>query len=237
MKLEHLKRILEAAIFAVGHPLTLDALLKLFSEHKEQPTKEEVKKALECIAKDCESRGVALKQLASGYQFQSKQDYAPWMQHLWEEKAPRYSRALLETLALIAYRQPITRGEIEEVRGVAVSTHIIRTLMEREWVKVVGQKEVPGKPALYGSTKKFLDYFNLKTIKELPKLDAIKDLEEIGKQLNLGIEEKRPESGASENTPAAEMLETPEAVVPDQVIEPGLDVAAVSPESEIASNE
>lgn len=188
MKIAPLKRILEAAIFAAGCPLPMDQMVKLFSDHKEQPTKEEVKKALAELAQECENRGIELKHLASGYQFQSKQDYAPWLQKLWDEKPQRYSRALIETLALVAYRQPITRGEIEDVRGVAVSTHIIKTLIEREWVKIAGHKEVPGRPALYATTKAFLDYFNLKSLKELPKLDELRDLEEIGKQLDLQME-------------------------------------------------
>lgn len=198
MKLEQLKRILEAAIFAVGHPLPIRQMLKLFEHHQEQPSKEQVKEALDSLSVDCETRGVELKVLASGYQFQSKQDYAPWLQQLWEEKPPRCSRAFLETLALIAYRQPITRGEIEEVRGVAVSTNIIKSLQEREWIKVVGHKEVPGRPALYATTKPFLDHFNLQSIKELPQLEALKDLDEFGKQLDFTVNDETAEASEAE---------------------------------------
>lgn len=188
MELENLKRVLEAAIFALGRPVTIDHLQTLFQDQREPPMKDEIKQALELLAADCGHRGVELKHVASGYQFQSKQEYALLLQQLWEEKPSRYSRALLETLALIAYRQPITRGEIEDVRGVAVSSHIIKTLMEREWVKSMGHKEVPGRPALYATTKEFLDYFNLETIKQLPKLEVLKDIEEFGKQLDLNMQ-------------------------------------------------
>ena len=198
MKLEQLKRILEAAIFAVGHPLPISHMQRLFQDHQEQPSKDDIKNALQSLGDDCENRGVELKVLASGYQFQSKQDYASWLQHLWEEKPPRCSRAFLETLALIAYRQPITRGEIEEVRGVAVSSNIIKSLLDREWVKVVGHKEVPGRPALYSTTKKFLDNFNLKSIRELPKLEALKDLDEFGKQLDLQVSEEVQQAAEAE---------------------------------------
>ena len=201
MEIENLKRVLEAAIFAVGHPVTVEHLQTLFQELRDPPTKDEIKQALELLAVDCEHRGVELKKVASGYQFQSKQEYAQLLQQLWEEKPARYSRALLETLALIAYRQPITRGEIEEVRGVAVSSHIIKTLMEREWVKSVGHKEVPGRHALYATTKEFLDYFNLDSIKQLPKLEVLKDIEAFGKQLDLNIQAQEgalPELGSEE---------------------------------------
>ena len=200
MELDYLKRVLEAAIFAVGHPVTIDHMQTLFQDQRDPPSKDEIKQAVEALAKDCESRGVELKQLASGYQFQSKQEYAPLLQQLWEEKPARYSRALLETLALIAYSQPITRGEIEDVRGVAVSSHIIKTLMEREWVKSVGHKEVPGRPALYATTKEFLDYFNLSSIKQLPKLEDLKDIEEFGRQLDLNIQAQEANNTAVEVT-------------------------------------
>ena len=208
MEIEFLKRVLEAAIFALGRPVTVDHLQTLFQDQYEPPSKDDIKQALELLAADCEHRGVELKRVASGYQFQSKQEYALLLQQLWEEKPARYSRALLETLALIAYRQPITRGEIEEVRGVAVSSHIIKTLMEREWVKSVGHKEVPGRPALYATTKEFLDYFNLESIKDLPKLEALKDIEAFGKQLDLDMQMQNALSPEAIPGVAAEEVES-----------------------------
>jgi len=184
--------ILEAAIFAADEPLSPEKLTQLFP-YKGRPSKQDIKQDLEAIAELYEQRGVELVQVASGYRFQAKAEFAPWMQRLWEKKPPRYSRALLETLSLVVYQQPITRGEIEEVRGVAVGTHIMKTLLERNWVKIIGHKEVPGKPALFATTSAFLDYFNLKSISELPPLDELIDLEELeqklGMQLSLGIDE------------------------------------------------
>ena len=180
---ENLKQIVEAALFTYGEPMTVDKLLQLFPE-LEQPKREEVQTVLEALQHEYAARGIELVRVASGFRFQAPAKYASWLQRLWESKAPRYTRALLETLALIAYRQPITRGEIEEVRGVVVSTHIIKTLLDREWIKVVGQKEVPGKPALYGTTKQFLDYFNLKSLSQLPPLEELMSLEEIEKKID-----------------------------------------------------
>jgi segregation and condensation protein B len=182
---QQLKQIIEAAIMAAGEPLSIDKLLTLFVEEKEPPTREAVKAAIKQIEDECENRGVELKKISSGYRFQAKKDFSSWVSLLWEEKPARYSRALLETLVLIAYKQPLTRGEIEHVRGVAVSTHIIKTLLEREWVKVVGHRDVPGKPALYATTKSFLDYFNLNSLEELPTLAEIRDLDKINAELDL----------------------------------------------------
>jgi segregation and condensation protein B len=145
-----------------------------------------VKKALDALASDYEGRGIELREVASGYRVQIKRSMSDWLMPLWEERAPRYTRALLETLALIAYRQPITRGEIEEVRGVVVSTNIIRTLLERNWVRVVGYRDVPGKPAMLGTTREFLDYFGLKKLEDLPPLSEIKDgMPELSPQADL----------------------------------------------------
>ena len=181
-QIENLKQILEAALFAVGEPTPVDKMVQLFDEAY-QPSAKEIKEALKELQGDYLNRGIELVEVASGYRFQSRVDYSPWLKKLWEKKPPRYSRALLETLALIIYKQPITRGEIEDVRGVAVSTNIIKTLMDREWIKVAGYKEVPGKPALFATTKIFLDYFNLKSISDLPALDELTNFEEIEKQL------------------------------------------------------
>ncbi|MCF6258025.1 MAG: SMC-Scp complex subunit ScpB [Gammaproteobacteria bacterium] len=178
------KNIVEAALLAAGQPLSVDRLLNLFLDEN-QPSREELSDALAALAEECANRGVELVEVGSGFRYQAKQENAQWIARLWEEKPARYSRALLETLALIAYRQPITRGEIEDVRGVSVSTSIIKTLMERDWVKVVGHRDVPGKPAMYASTKQFLDYFNLKGLSDLPTLAEIRDIDSINAELDL----------------------------------------------------
>lgn len=185
---EQLRKILEGALLAAGQPLTLARLLELFDE-KVAPEKEDLLIALQEIELACAERGFELKEVASGWRFQVREGLAPWVNRLWDEKPQKYSRALLETLALVAYRQPITRGDIEEIRGVAVSSHIMKTLMEREWVKVVGHRDVPGRPSLYATTRQFLDYFNLKSLEELPSLSEIRDLDELNSVLNLGDEE------------------------------------------------
>jgi len=177
-----LARIVEAALFAARRPLSIEDLLALFTED-ERPEKSALREAVAALEQDYEKRAIELKELATGFQFVVKPDLSPWVSRLWEERAPRYSRALLETLALVAYRQPITRGEIEDVRGVAVSTHIMRTLIEREWVRVVGHRDVPGKPAIYATTKTFLDYFGLKRLQDLPPLSELQDLDKVAEQL------------------------------------------------------
>ncbi|PCJ89218.1 MAG: SMC-Scp complex subunit ScpB [Thiotrichaceae bacterium] len=185
MEITKLKNILEAVLLGADRTLTVVQMEGLFELDEERPTRDEIRQALHEMADDYESRGYELKQVASGFRLQVKQEYATWVGRLWEEKPARYTRALLETMSLIAYRQPITRGEIEEVRGVSVSSNIIKTLMERDWIKVLGHKDVPGKPTLYGTTKEFLDYFNLKTLDQLPTLAEIKDLESIHPELEL----------------------------------------------------
>jgi len=178
-----LKQIIEGAIMASESPLSLDNLMSLFE--MDPPTRDAVRGALEEIEADCDGRGFELKKLASGYRFQVRGEYGEWVSRLWEERPQRYTRALLETLALIAYKQPITRGDIEEVRGVAVSTNIIRSLLEREWIRIVGHRDVPGRPAMYATTKSFLDYFNLSNLDELPTLSEIRDLDEMTSRLDL----------------------------------------------------
>lgn len=178
---------------AAGKSLDLNHLERLFDDD-ERPSKDQLKAALEEIDADCRGRGFELKQTASGYRFQVYQDLAGWVNKLWEEKPKRYSRAMLETLSLIAYRQPLTRGDIELVRGVAVSSEIIKTLQEREWVRVVGYRDVPGKPALFATTKQFLDYFNLKSLDDLPALGEIKDLTELDPALELSLAQTVPSS-------------------------------------------
>lgn len=178
-----LKNILEATLLAAGEPMNLEKLLAVFPDEA-RPEAQEIREALQVLSEDCAARGIELKEVGSGFRFQVKQDYAPWVARLAEEKAPRYSRALLETLVLIAYRQPISRAEIEDIRGVSVSTHIIKTLQERAWIRVVGHREVPGKPALYGTTRDFLDYFNLKGLSDLPPLSEIRSLEAIAAEID-----------------------------------------------------
>ncbi|MEQ1559971.1 MAG: SMC-Scp complex subunit ScpB [Methyloglobulus sp.] len=171
-----IKRIVEAIIFAANRPMTVKQIQQVFPEI-EQPEFFEVQAAIESITEDYRDRPIELKHVASGYRFQVRQELSRWVSRLFEEKPPRYSRALLETLAIIAYRQPVTRGDIEDIRGVSVSSSIIQTLLEREWIKVVAHKEAPGRPGLYGTTKQFLDYFNVTTLNDLPTLQEIQDLD------------------------------------------------------------
>lgn len=179
-----LVQILEGALLAAGEPLSLQRLAMLFDE-VDRPDNEGLKAALADIAERCDGRGFELVQVASGYRLQVRQSLAPWVGRLWQERPARYSRALMETLSLIAYRQPITRSEIEEIRGVAVSTNIIKTLQERDWVRVVGHRDVPGRPAMYATTRQFLDYFNLKSLDELPPLAEIRELDNLSGNLPL----------------------------------------------------
>lgn len=185
-----LKQIIEGLLLSAGRPLSVTALSELFLEG-ERPTSEQIRDALNMIAQDCEGRGFELKEVASGFRFQVPQKLSPWISRLSEEKPQRYTRALLETLGLIAYRQPITRGDIEEIRGVAVSSTIIRTLLDREWIRVVGHRDVPGRPAMFATTRHFLDYFNLKNLQELPPLAEIRDLDQLNPELDLSDEEGR----------------------------------------------
>jgi segregation and condensation protein B len=182
MEIKQIKNIIEAALLAAGEPVTLKRLLRLFAE--QELTHTDIAKALEQLAHDFEDRGIELIEVASGFRLQTKTILQPWIAKLWEEKPKKYSRALLETIALIAYRQPVTRGEIEDVRGVAVSSYIIRTLMDRDWIRVLGYRDVPGKPAMFGTTKEFLDYFNMKSLQDLPTLAEIKDIETIMPELD-----------------------------------------------------
>ena len=190
-----LVQILEGALLAAGEPLSVQRMILLFEED-ERPAKEDVRAAIKMVEERCEDRGYELVQVASGYRFQVRQDLATWVGRLWQERPARYSRALMETLSLIAYRQPITRGEIEEIRGVAVSTNIVKTLLEREWVRVVGHRDVPGRPAMYATTRQFLDYFNLKSLDQLPPLAEIKELDNLSGELALELPEAA--AGASD---------------------------------------
>lgn len=182
MEKSQLKLILEGALLAAHEPLPLNRMASLF-DLDEQVSNELLRDVLKDLQGDCVERAYELVEVASGWRLQVKQHYSRWVNKLWEDKPPKYSRATLETMALIAYRQPITRGDIEEVRGVAVSTNIIQSLLERNWVRVVGHRDVPGRPALYATTKQFLDYFNLKSLEQLPSLSEIRDIEKINEEL------------------------------------------------------
>ncbi len=184
MDIVYLKRIVEGALLAAGNPLNLNQLNSLFPPD-EQPGHGPLREALAALDADLADRAVELKEVGSGFRLQIRSDLMPAISQLWTEKPPRYSRALLETLAIIAYRQPITRGEIEQIRGVSVSSNILRTLQERDWIKVIGHRDVPGRPELIGTTKAFLDYFNLKSLDELPTLAEIKDIDNLEPELEL----------------------------------------------------
>ena len=201
------KMIVEGLLLAAGKPLTLDNIAQVFSED-ERPDRTELKAVLATIEQECHDRGFELKQVASGYRFQVRQELSEWVARLWEERPPRYTRALLETLALIAYRQPITRGDIEEIRGVGVSPNIVRTLLDREWIRVVGHRDVPGRPAMFATTRQFLDYFNLKSLQELPPLAEIKEL---------GKTEQEPD--LIDDLANVRILELPEDAVDENSVE------------------
>jgi segregation and condensation protein B len=221
-----LEPIVEAAIMAATHPLSVEQLGELFDEAK-RPSYNDLARALENISMACDTRGVELVEVASGFRFQIKPAVYPYVARMWTERPSRYSRALLETLSLIAYRQPITRAEIEAVRGVAVSSQTVRTLEEREWIRVVGHREVPGRPALFGTTRAFLDYFKLKNLDELPTLSEIKDIDSLA-----------PEFDFNDAGPTA-MISAAPAVssAADTSAEPLLDPLDAAPEASEAATE
>ena len=183
-----LNEILEALLLSASRPINIDEMVKVFDDPK--PSRDDIRSALNQLDEDCIERGIELKQVASGYRLQVKQNLSAYVAKLWEERPQKFSKATLETLSLIAYKQPITRGEIEEIRGVTVGTQLLRGLMERGWVKIIGQRDVPGRPSLYATTKEFLDYFGLQHLRELPELPSLPDLNSL--ELQLPIEE--PES-------------------------------------------
>jgi len=198
MNREHLKNIIEAALMVSESPLNINQLLSLFENDPEKPGREDIRGVLDELQGEYLSRGIELNEVASGMRFQVRPDYAEWINRLYEEKPQRYSRALLETLAIIAYRQPVTRSEIEDIRGVSVSSGIIKILQEREWIRVVGHRDVPGKPELLATTREFLDYFNLRKLSELPPLSEIKDFDQINPDLFEGLEPSAEERRAPE---------------------------------------
>ncbi|MGD8796653.1 MAG: SMC-Scp complex subunit ScpB [Thiohalophilus sp.] len=195
---QELKRIIESVLFAADEPVSMKQLQGVFGDDN-SPETSAIKSAIASLQEDYADHSLELREVGSGYRFQVKQDYAGWISKLWEEKPARYSRATLETLALIAYRQPITRGEIEEIRGVSVSTQIIKTLQDREWIKIVGHRDVPGKPALFATTSEFLDYFNLKSLQDLPPLAELRDIDSINAELDWGDDDSE-----SQNEPSGE---------------------------------
>ena len=220
-----LKQIVEAALMAAGQPLTVAQLGELFTDD-EKPARDAIARALHDLGEDCATRGIELVEVASGFRFQVRTDLKNWVARLWAERQTRYSRALLETLALIAYRQPITRGEIEQIRGVAVSSNIIRTLEEREWVRIIGHRDVPGKPALFGTTRNFLDYFNLKSLDQLPPLSELRDIPELEPQLAFDGEAR---SDAESNEPEA--TDGDESEAEEGAIVAEIDVDGIDPGS------
>jgi segregation and condensation protein B len=190
MDSQQLKNIIEAAMLAAGGPLAIDQLRALFGEQN-SPERAEIREALKELQDDYAERGIELREVASGFRIQVREEMGQWLAKLWEARPPRYSRALMETLAIVAYRQPVTRGDIEEIRGVSVTSNIIRTLLERDWIKVVGHRDVPGKPAMFGSTRGFLDYFGLKRLDDLPPLAELAAMEPVALQLQLGTADQQ----------------------------------------------
>ena len=229
LEFQRIKQIVEAALLCADEPLTIDLLERLFAT--DECDKATLRSALEQIEQDCAERGVELKRVASGYRFQVRQELAPWMSRMWEDRPPRYSRAILETLALIAYKQPVTRGDIEQVRGVTVNSNMVRTLLERDWIRVVGYREVPGRPAMYGTTKTFLDYFNLKSVDELPTLPEIRALIE---PIEAELAGAGPEylEGPRVEFPSDNVAAEGAAVIEDESADAGGYIAASSAEQE-----
>ena len=248
MQPEQLRNIIEAALLVAARPMSLNQLEALFADDETPPSRDDIRESLQELQSHFENRGIELVEVASGWRMQSRQELSSWIAHLFQEKAPRYSRALLETLVLVAYRQPITRGEIEDVRGVAVSSNIIKTLIERDWVKVVGYRDVPGRPELLATTRHFLDYFNLRKIGDLPTLSEIKSLEEIVPELAEEMSmldgtpaadsEQSGENDAEASESQAENNENSDSIDTDDQAELGSDdAAALAEESEKLSDD
>jgi segregation and condensation protein B len=202
-----LKNIIEAALLVAGQPLTIEKMLSLFPEDA-RPLRDELQAVLRSLQQEYADRGIELKKIDHSYRFQTREKYSEWIARLSEERPLRYSRALLETLAIIAYRQPVTRGEIEEIRGVTVSSEIVKTLLGREWVRQVGQREVPGRPALYGTTRGFLEHFNLASLDELPPLSELRDIDKIAAELNLQAR-MEPASAQEADAASSDEIQTP----------------------------
>jgi segregation and condensation protein B len=235
MEAVEIKHFVEAALLAAGRPLSVDQLQKLF-DGRMAPEKSEIRQAIATLNEEYEPRGIVVAEVASGFRVQVKATMAERLQKLWEERPPRYSRALFETLALIAYRQPITRGEIEEVRGVSVSSNIVRTLAERDWIRVVGHRDVPGRPEMFGTTKVFLDYFGLKKLDDLPPLADLSDWESLRVQLNLP--EVEEEAGAEVFGPSDDVpVLYPEIPAEDDDEDEPAEVTDVAEDGELVVSE
>ena len=231
MNQKKIKNIIEAALMVSTQPLNVKRLMNLFEEDKIlKPNRDNIKKAIIDLQKDFEGRGVNLVEVASGFRFQADDEYAGWVNHLFDERPPRYSRALLETLSIIAYRQPITRSEIEDIRGVSVSGTITKTLLEREWIKVVGHRDVPGRPELLATTKSFLDYFNLKKLSDLPPLEDIKDFDSINPDLFEAIEkELGKDNNQINNAETASVIDSDEIMTTEDIDDDVAESAKVIP--------
>lgn len=214
MDRDQIKHIVEAALLAAGRPLGLEQIRALFGEEN-VPPKTDIREALESLRRDYEGRGITVNEVATGFRIEVRASMTPWLARLWEERPPRYSRALMETLAIVAYRQPVTRGDVEEIRGVAVTTNIIRTLLERSWIKVVGYRDVPGKPAMYGTTREFLDYFGLKQLEDLPPLAELRDFDKMTAQLELAEGESADEPETAPFSPEP-LVRPPVADLPSE---------------------
>jgi segregation and condensation protein B len=247
MEATEIKHFIEAALLAAGRPLNIDQLQGLF-DGRMTPEKAEIRAAIKTLNEEYEERGIIVSEVASGFRLQIKSAMAERLQKLWEERPPRYSRALFETLALIAYRQPITRGDIEDIRGVSVSSNIVRQLLERDWVRVVGHRDVPGRPAMFGTTKAFLDYFSLKKLDDLPPLADLSDWESLRLQLNLPEVENPGESdvadvaeAAANDVPMLQPEDSDADLDVEQVVEeedlPELEHVAEESEEELVVNE
>jgi len=227
MNKEKLKNIIEAALMVSDKPLSISRLLSLFERDLEQPDRTKIRSALDDLIKEYEEHGVELKEVASGFRIQVCNEYAEWVNRLYDERPPRYSRALLETLAIIAYRQPLTRAEIEDIRGVSVSSTITKTLQEREWIKVVGHRDVPGKPELLATTKEFLDYFNLKKLSDLPLLSEIKDFNQMNPDLFAELEKDNTLQESNEHGSDVIYTGKEDSIDKDEVIPDSIDEESI----------
>jgi segregation and condensation protein B len=226
---DELKNIIEAALLVAGQPLTLERMAQMFPEDS-RPTREEIRAALKQLEQEYAGRGIELKQIERAWRLQTRAKYAAFLGRLVEERPARYSRATLETLAIIAYRQPVTRGDIEDIRGVTVSTEIIKTLLERDWIREVGRREVPGRPVLYGTTRAFLEHFNLSRLEDLPPLAELRDLNEIGAELDRRAGTAGEGGDAGRAAPAADNGQAP----PTGAAAPGDARAAAAPQGDAA---
>ncbi len=230
MSQKKIKNIVEAALMISTQPLNIKRLMSLFEEDKTlHPNRDNIKQAIIDLQKDFEGRGVNLVEVASGFRFQADDEYADWINHLFDERPPRYSRALLETLSIIAYRQPITRGEIEDIRGVSVSGTITKTLLEREWIKVVGHRDVPGRPELLATTKSFLDYFNLKKLSDLPPLEDIKDFDSINPDLFDALEKELGKDNNQTDDKATSLVDSEDIMTTEDTDDDVTESAKVIP--------